>query len=87
MIHFLERLELAELLRQDRNVVPDEVNIGMAGHFFFFDQIYSGLFDLLLGHVLLTWIFLSSLGVPIIFVSALFCRDNLPFHFEGAFAQ
>ena len=87
MIHFLERLELAELLRQYRKVVPDEVNIGMACHFFFFDQIYCSLFDLLLSHMLLAWIFLRSLGISIIFISALLSGDYLPFHFEGAFAQ
>ena len=90
VIYLLEGLELAELLREDRNVVPDQVNVGVACHFVLLRLLQCGLLDLLLRHVLLAGIFLRVLVFAVslvVFISALLCGDYFPFHFKGTLSQ
>lgn len=86
MVNFLECFELAQLLRQDRNVVPDNVDVGMAIYLFFLyllgkcNLILPRLFCLLLSRR-----FLSSLcrRRRIIRRFLLFRSDHFPLHLEG----
>ena len=49
MIYFLKSLELAKLVRRNRNVMPDEVNIGMSQGIVFLGNLSLGRFKLLMG--------------------------------------
>lgn len=87
VIHLLEGLELAELFRWNRHVVPDDIDVRMAIHLVLLRLVHRRMLVLMLAARVFFLLSLRIWNHWRLRISALFGRNDLPLHLEGALAD